>query len=148
MRKGNVNPDASIKFVFVFNAYLYFNNGVPLSAGAVNVISAPSIREEIFVIDIFVGGAQGVRIPIELEIAELQYELQEEKKQKVLQEETNKQLQYEINEIMQYQNNNNVELDIDNTHLLKDKENINFCFIISSYNNNKNIEKNLYSVIN
>jgi hypothetical protein len=79
---------------------------------------------------------------LELEIDHLQNKLQEEKIQKELQEEKNKQLQYEINEIMQYQNNNNVELDINNTHLLKDKENINFCFIISSYNNNKNIEKN------
>ena len=34
------------------------------------------------------------------------------------------------------------------SHLLKDNTNIKFCFIISSYNNSLNIEKNLYSVIN
>jgi glycosyltransferase involved in cell wall biosynthesis len=34
-----------------------------------------------------------------------------------------------------------------NTHLITNKNNISFCFIISSFNNSANIEKNLNSVI-
>ena len=87
---------------------------------------------------------------LQLQNEQLQNELQQEKIQKELEEEKNKQLQYEINEIMQNQTLQNQTLQNQsiNNHLLKDKENINFCFIISSYNNSKNIEKNLYSVIN
>ena len=45
-------------------------------------------------------------------------------------------------------NNKNEITEQNIPHLLKNTENVQFCFVISSYNNTLNIHKNLYSIIN
>jgi len=88
-----------------------------------------------------------------IELEERKIELEERKKEDntILQQNTidNTILEQNTidNTILEENTIDNTILEQNNPHLIQNKENLKFCFIISSYNNSLNIEKNLYSII-